>query len=592
MNLNIPFDTGSRPDLERPPATSPGPARARPARRRQRRRVTPSWLDPLVVGLATLLARLATAATGPTNWDSAQYAAASLRFDVAHGRPQPPGYWLYVEAGKWLHALAGLGTVAALVGLAAAASAAAAAAAVVAGRSLGGRWLGLAAGVTVASSPFAWFDGSIVATYSFDLLAASTLLALALRARPGTYHGVAAAGVLGLLSGFRPTILSSFGLLALVAVVASTRSVRRAAATLVVGAATVAAWFVPMVAAQPGGLSAWLAATRSESAGAANATSVLAHAPGAATNLGTFLATTVVAVAPLAAVAAVAALVGGARRVVHRSDSVAPDPRPEPVRLPWYQRPVAVLLAAGVPAAATVALIQFATGGYLLAYLPAAVLALLVPLERLHARASTPTGRRRWRVVASIAVLAVAAVGVERFVGGAGVLPSRLERSSGGLWLQQPRYQAPYPDTYPAIETADRIDRGLVALAPVVRPGDVLVFDTVDGGASIYRNAGWELPDVRSDLVAPGDVLYQQLHRDLYYSAGTVVDVPPDGTALLVASPALPGVARLARSGQAHLVALRRPIGGYLVFRVTPGASLLGVHFVRARGAEPLGHGI
>ncbi len=139
MNLNIPFDTGSRPDLERPPATSPGPARARPARRRQRRRVTPSWLDPLVVGLATLLARLATAATGPTNWDSAQYAAASLRFDVAHGRPQPPGYWLYVEAGKWLHALAGLGTVAALVGLAAAASAAAAAAAVVAGRSLGGR---------------------------------------------------------------------------------------------------------------------------------------------------------------------------------------------------------------------------------------------------------------------------------------------------------------------------------------------------------------------------------------------------------------------------------------------------------------------
>lgn len=586
------FDAGARPTLERPPIAGRGRARARHAHSRRRARAAPLFVDPLFVGVATLVVRLVTAATGPTNWDSAQYAAASLRFDITHGRPQPPGYWLYAEAGRWLHTVTGLGTVPALVGLAAAASAGAAAALVVAGRSLGGRWLGLAAGVAVASSPFAWFDGSIVATYSFDLLAASALLALALRARPGTYHGVAAAGVLGLLSGFRPTILTSFGLLALVAAVASTRSVRRAVATLLVGAAAVAAWFVPMVVAQPGGLSAWLAATRSESVGAADATSVFTHAPGAATNLGTFLATTVVALAPLAAVAGVAAVAGGLRRLARRAGPVGSGPPPGPVRLPWYQRPAAVLAAAGLPAAATVALVQFATGGYLLAYLPAAVLGLLVPLDRLHARAPTPTGRRRWRVAASVAVLAVGAVSAQRFVAGTGVLPGFLVRSNSGLWLLQPRYQAPYPDTYPAIETADRIDGALAALASVASRGDVLVFDTVDGGGAIYRNAGYELPDVRSDLVGPAGVLYQQWHRSLYYTAGTVVAVPPHRTALLVASPALPGVARLARAGEVHIVRPARPVGGFLVLRVSPGASLLGVRFVRTARPGPLGHGI
>ncbi len=588
----MPPDAAAPLVVDDPRPTGPGRAHARHARRRHKALVTSAWLDPLLVGVATLVLRVATAATGPTNWDSAQYAAASLRFDVAHGRPQPPGYWLYAEAGSWLHGLTGVGTVAALVGLAAAASAAAAAALVVAGRSLGGRWLGLAAGAAVASSPFAWFDGSIVATYSFDALAACTLLALALRARPGTYHGVAAAGALGLLSGFRPTILTSFGLLALIAAVASTRSARRALATLVVGGACLAAWFVPMVLAQPGGLSAWLTATRTESAGAADATSVFTHAPGAVTNVGTFLATTVVAVAPLAALAALAALVGGVRRLRGHGGPAGPAPSSTGDRLPWYQRPAVVLTAAGLPAAATVALVQFATGGYLLAYLPAVVLALLVPLDRLHARARTRPTARRWRVVASVAVLAVAALGAQRFLDGAGVLPAGLARSGVGLWLFQPRFQAPYADTHPAIVTADQIDRGLAALAGLARPGDVLVFDTVDGGGGIYRNAGWELPDVRSDLIAPSDVLYQQWHRSLYYTAGTVVTVPPHGTVLLVASPALAGVARLAGAGKARLLALRHPVGGFLVFRVTPGASLLGVRFVQASRPGALGHGI
>ena len=113
---------------------------------------------------AALVLRLVTAAKGPTDWDSAQYASAVNHFDVTHGQPQPPGYWLYVEAGRLVKSLSGLGAVHSLVVVAAVASAAGAGLAVVAGRDLGGRWTGIAAGVIVASSPFTWFSGSIVST--------------------------------------------------------------------------------------------------------------------------------------------------------------------------------------------------------------------------------------------------------------------------------------------------------------------------------------------------------------------------------------------------------------------------------------------
>ena len=84
-----------------------------------------------------------------------------------------------------------------------------------------GPWVGLAAGLVVATSPFAWFSGSIVATYSFDMVGCSLLLILAWRARPGSWHGVAAVVALGLLAGFRQSMIQSFAVLALIPVVAS-----------------------------------------------------------------------------------------------------------------------------------------------------------------------------------------------------------------------------------------------------------------------------------------------------------------------------------------------------------------------------------
>jgi hypothetical protein len=596
MALDHPAVLVASPDAT--PATVEGAPRSRTRRS--------PWLAPTVVGVATVVLRLLTAASGPTDWDSAQYALATSRYDVTHGLPQPPGYWLYVESGRVFAHVGGLGAVHALVLLAALASGLAAALTVVAGRDLGGPWVGLAAGALVATSPFAWFSGSIVATYSFDLLACPLLIIFAWRARPGSWHGVAAVAAVGLLAGFRQSIVQSFALLALVAVVACTRSWRTLFATLGSAIVSVGVWLVPMVADQPGGLSAWVHATHIEATGAAQSSSVLDHAPGGATNLGTFAGYTVVALVPLVVLALVACAVLAWRRVAGRSGAASHSPPAADTGedRPWYQSRAAVLGAALAPAVLLVALVQFAKGGYLLAYLPAAVIALVLPLGTLTgtmpARSGDDGDAARsgpvavpWLAFATVGVTAVAVLGAQRFLAGDGVLPAGFARSSNALWLVEPRYQAPYPDTRSTIRTADEIDAALVGIGPSVDGArDVIVFDTVDGGPSIYRNAGWALPADRIALVAPGAVQYNELRGALYYASGSTVEVGPGGSVILVASPALGGLASLAAMGSAVAVPTSRPIGDYRVFKIPPGVSLLGVRVVSKPGPRPLGTGI
>jgi hypothetical protein len=600
---------------------------------------------PWIFGLATLVARLSTAAVGPTDWDSAQFAAGVARYDVTHGRPQPPGYWLYEVAGRLVHD-AGPGTIPSLVLVSAVASAVAVALVVVAGRDLGGRWVGLAAGLVVATSPFAWYSGSIVDTYSFDLLGASLLIILAWRARPHSWHGAAALAALGVTVGFRQPAAVSLGVLALIAVCGSVRRAREAAAALLAGAVAVAAWFVPMVLSQPGGLSAWARATRLESQGAARATSVLDHAAGGASNLGTFAAYTTVALAPLAALSLLAGCVLLVRTLVERRGRPGPsgvgDPvgsghrvaderddsdegtagegaagegasvpgrsgrpagretrRAEERHRPWFQSRTAILLAAVVPGAAQVALIEFAKGGYLLAYLPGAVIALLLlpAAAGRPRRAAGNAGRGRlstlWLGLASLAVVAIAALGAQRFLAGTGVLPVRGTASTNGFWLAQNRYQAPYPDTWSAIRSADTVDAELADIGPLVHPGrDVVVIDSVDGGMLFYRNAGWELPRDRVAMVVPAAVIYDQLGGSLYYTLSPSVDVGPGGRAYLIAQPGLPGLAALVDSGDAVPVGRSASIGSYQIWRVAPGASILGVRVVAVSGPRPIGSGL
>jgi hypothetical protein len=583
----------------RPTQTAPpSPTRIERRRERQARR---GLAAPFLIGLATLVLRLATAANGPTDWDSAQYAAAVGHFDVTHGQPQPPGYWLYVMAGRFVHAVTGVGTIHSLVLVAALASAVAAGLTVVAGRDLGGSWVGLAAGLVVATCPFAWFSGSTVATYSFDMVACPLLIVLAWRARPGSWHGMAAAVALGLLAGFRQSIVESFAVLALIAVVASTRRWSQLAATVVAGAAAVAVWLVPLSLSQPGGFAAWVRATRTETNGAAQASSVFVHASAGALNFGTFAGYTVVCLAPLAVLTVLAGLALAARALLPTGEadrmwsawSDGGDSRGVGLhRRPWYQLRSVILAAAIIPPVLLVTLLEFAKGGYLLAYLPAAVILLLLPLGSLNrTSAAGRRSSRAWLVVTSLGIVLVMATGTQRFLDGNGVLPQNL-LASNGLWLVQARYQAPYADTRPAIRAADLTDTALVALGPTVGRNDVVVFDTIDEGANIYRNAGWSLPDDRIALIAPGQLLYNELHGALYYAHGAEVAVGPTGSVLLVASPSLPGLAALVARHQARPVDTPLPVGGYQVFKVRTGAVVLGVRVVARSGPRPLGSGI
>ena len=152
-----------------------------------------------------------------------------------------------------------------------------------------------------------------------------------------------------------------------------------------------------------------------------------------------------------------AGLALGVRRPVRSPASRAaahrPARRPSPGRRetgPWYQTRTAILAAAIVPPVALVALVQFAKGGYLLAYLPAAVISLLARCS-CRRRFGAPVGARRvvWLVVTSLGVGAVAALGTQRFLDGNGVLPRRWTSASGASGSASPATRRPTPTPAP-----------------------------------------------------------------------------------------------------------------------------------------------
>ena len=268
--------------------------------------------------------------------------------------------------------------------------------------------------------------------------------------------------------------------------------------------------------------------------------------------------------------------------------------RPPPWVRPWFQGRTAILVAAILPPMATVALVQFAKGGYLLSYLPGAVIALLlVPEALLRARPGRPgVGARVWAVVATLAVVAIAALGTDRFLNAGAVLPVRARPGTQGVWLTQARYQAPFADTRAAITSADALDARLARLGPRVDPArDVIVVDSIDGGLGFYRQAGWELPRQRVALVTPKGALDDEHGGSLYYTDRTTVPVGPGGSVYLIASPTLPGLAAVVDAGRASLVPGVR-VAGYEVWRIGPGGSVLGVDVVATAGPRPLGSDI
>jgi hypothetical protein len=380
----------------------------------------------------------------------------------------------------------------------------------------------------------------------------------------------------------------AFLLLACLAVVASTRTWPRLAATVAAGVGSLALWLVPLSWAQPGGLSTWLRATRTETSGAYQTGSILVSGTGGATNFGTFAAYAVLTFGPLLLLG-LAALVTLAVHRAGRPDGAGPHGDLDALR-PWYQRTGVVLTTAIVPPLAIVNLVEFAKGGYELAYLPTVAILLLWPVGGLVRK----LGRRSAVAVTTVAVLVVVAVtglNTQRFTAGRGIVPIVVQRHLPGLWISQARFGAPFVETAATIRASDAADGAFRRLAGIVHPDiDVVVLVSYENGLWPYRNIDWAVPQVRVALDFPPAITYQEQGGLLYYDAGAQVRVGPGGYAYFLVTSEHPEMSALAPEGLASFTGL--VIDGFQVWRVSPGAQLFEVTVVAVPGPRPLGKGI
>jgi hypothetical protein len=541
-----------------------------------------------LVGLGALGLRLAYGATGPTDTTGAQLVIGSSRFDVTHAAPAAPGSWLYLAAGHLLHVVTGLSTVQSLVLLAALASAGAAALACLAGSALGGRWVGVAAGALVASAPVSWFAGSTVSVSAFGALVGAALIVLARRARPYGPQGVVAVALLGLAGGIHLSVAFDFLFLAVIVVVASVRTLGQLLATAVAGLVSVAAWLVPVVTVQPGGFHAWFTALHAQLSEAAAASSPLAApSSGALTNLGIAGGWSVLTLGPALVVAVIAVLLLiGARVVTRRPAGTsapiwgAPAERDPRLEWPWYQSAAAVLTAGLLPPVAFALLGQYAMAGGVLAYVVPATVLLLLPMGRLLRHRSTGL-RHAAAVIFIVVVVTACVVNIERFVSAPGILPASFAHDHPSLWISDPRYQSPYAATAAGIRSADRLDAELGRLRSVVDPGSDLVVCVGPSSATLYRTIDSIVPDLRVALVDPfqsvehGGLLSRTLPASL--------EVGGDGHVLVLAPGSSVPFLRALRAR--HLAAPTSvAIGGFPVWRVSPGARLFGLPVTAVSG--------
>ena len=192
--------------------------------------------------------------------DSVNFALAMQRFDPRVHQPHPPGYFLYICAGRLLNVLFHDANLA-LVVLSILASCGVAI--VIYRMTLD--WFGptaaLFAGIFFLLSPLAWFHGIVALTYIVEAFFSGLLGFLCWRINCGRAGFVlAAAIVLGVSAGVRPSSLVFLAPLFLFSLRKATpkgRWIGLAALFL-----TLIAWFVPMIAAS-GGVNAYFGALAS-----------------------------------------------------------------------------------------------------------------------------------------------------------------------------------------------------------------------------------------------------------------------------------------------------------------------------------------
>ena len=214
----------------------------------------------LGLGLLTALSRIPFRSQSLFAWDSANFALALDRYNVAFHQPQPPGYPMYVASARALYALLGDAN-AAYVWLSVLASGLAVSFLVLAATRLYGTRTALLAGALLATSSVFWSQGVVAYPYAFLAFFSALVawLARVIQDRPHTLTIVGTAAVIGIAGGYRSELIPFLTPLWLYAAVKA-RSRVAIAAGFVLMALAVLCWYLPMVMFS-GGWDAYQAAT-------------------------------------------------------------------------------------------------------------------------------------------------------------------------------------------------------------------------------------------------------------------------------------------------------------------------------------------
>jgi 4-amino-4-deoxy-L-arabinose transferase-like glycosyltransferase len=339
------------------------------------------------LSLLTVASRLPYRARMLYNWDAVQFALALREYDVVKHQPHPPGYILYVALGRavnaWLDDPAS-----AYVALAVVFSGLTTFVVYFLALEAYDRASALAAASLLAVSPLFWFYGSVGLTYAGEALCASTVAYFSLRALRGSpTDALLAAGYLGLAGGLRQSILLLLFPLWLGATAWGVRRLRTVALGLLITAATVLTWFVPMIWLT-GGLDRYVAASLELADSVVKPTSLLAGAFETTLRMSRYvLESVLVGLGPLS----LAVLL-----------------------VPWYLRRQgwtareSFLAAWTLPPMLCYTLVHFGQAGYVLTFLPALVILLShVMIVGLRQTVFAHHPRLRTAVAAGVVVLVV-----------------------------------------------------------------------------------------------------------------------------------------------------------------------------------------
>jgi hypothetical protein len=509
------------------------------------------------IATGAFVLRILLRARVPVEWDSVNLTLGVTHFDVRHDSPHPPGYWLVVTGGRLFHLL-GFSPNTSLVIVAALLSSLAAGVCYFAGLRLSGRALGITAAVFVATTPIALFYGTIQNSYAADVLASSLLILLAADARPKGRHHIAAAVIIGLATGFRPSAILMYvpiGLWILWRVKAGRREILQAIAA---GLAAIAVWLIPEALQQPGGFGVIWHDTSQLWGNAGERTSVFQGATASEqwhniVNVATY---TFVCVALLAVVIAAAVVFSVVRRRT-------PDQRPE--RPLSHGQVLFMLFLAGAPSLA-VTLLHFGKAGYILAYLPALVFFLLyLPFEL--------GGWARNAGIVAIAFVAVA--NVATYTKSQGALPDKVLRHIPVVRDQSHGY--PYGVTLNAVRSVEHSTTPWRALAKVLDPAkDRIIF--VDSGGAPQRQISWALPQFDMYSYGNGGVGFTFDHTVETLGNGSKrIVIPPGGRAVFVVNVIPSELVQLRDRGLIKPLPLPTGVTAYVV---TPQQRVMGVDFV------------